>query len=85
MKQVKFEKELALKLMVSDEVKGMVKTEHGETVRFLDCCVKGELPIVGVVDTGDNEIAMQWTDEGKRNPARINTPSIYDLVIELED
>ena len=85
MSKVKFDKELALKLMIGNEVNGEIKTEHGEHVRLLDCGAKGELPIVGVVDTGENELAMQWTVEGKRNPARLNTPSIYDLIIELGD
>lgn len=68
-----------------NKVKGVIKTLHGDSVRLLDAEAKGELSVIGLIDNGENELVMQWTVNGKRNPERLNTPSIYDLYIEIED
>lgn len=81
-------KEFSLDLLSSiamDQVKGQVLTMHHEPVRFFSFSAKGERPIVGVVDTGEEDLAMQWTVTGKRNPERLHTQSVYDLHIEIEE
>lgn len=84
MAKVEFKKEVVQEIK-DNKVKGVIKTLHGDSVRLLDAEAKGELPIIGLIDNGENELVMQWTVNGKRNPERLNTPSIYDLYIEIED
>ena len=61
---------------------GKIKTKHGDSVTLVHFNAKGDLPLVGLVDLGKNELAKQWTPEGKRNKG--GAPSVFDLVIETE-
>ena len=85
MTQIEFNRNIAHEIYMHMR-KGSIKTVDGHEVTTLyTYMAKGERPIVGLVNVGAEELAMQWTIDGKRNPARLNTPSIYDLVLEVEE
>ena len=84
MKKIDFDKTTA-KEISENKMAGKIKTEAGHDVKLLKFDAKGECPIVGLVCTETDELAYQWTNDGKRNPARLNTPSVFDLVIEVDD
>lgn len=84
MKRQKFDLDTAKKIM-SGEIKGSVVTGEGHKVELLERQLKGERPVMGIVDFGDYEFTKQWTTEGKSNPKRLNTPSVYDLEILIEE
>ena len=84
MKKIEFNEQIA-KEITENKRAGNIKTEAGHNVKLLSFDAKDECPIVGLVCTETNEFAKQWTKEGKRNPGRLNTPSIFDLFIEVEE
>ena len=84
MKKIDFDKTVA-KEITENKRTGKIKTEAGHDVKILKFDAKGECPIVGLVCTEADELAYQWTDNGFRNPERLNTSSIFDLHIEVED
>lgn len=84
MKKIDFDKTIA-KEITENKRTGKIKTETGHDVKLLKFDAKSECPIVGLVCTETDEVSCQWTDKGFRNPERLNTPSIFDLHIEVED
>ena len=84
MKKIEFDKTIA-KEITENKRSGKIKTEAGHDVKLHKFDARGECPIVGLVCTETDELAYQWTDEGFRNPKRLNTPSVFDLFIEVEE
>ena len=84
MTKQKFDKDTALKIQNGD-IQGRIVTDHGENVQIFDGQLRGELPVYGIIKYNEYDAIMQWTNDGKRNLPRLNTSSIYDLHIEIDE
>lgn len=65
-------------------IKGEVRTLEFRKVRLLVFNAKGNFPIVGLVEIDNQEIAMQWTSEGKHD-VRDNVTTGNDLLLLVPD
>ncbi len=65
-------------------IKGEVRTLEFRKVRLLVFNAKGDFPVVGLVEFGDQEVAMQWTLNGKRD-VRNNVTTGHDLLLLVPD
>lgn len=65
-------------------IKGEVRTLEFRKVRLLIFNAKGDFPVVGLVEVGDQEVAMQWTRDGKRD-VRANVTTGNDLLLLVPD
>jgi len=63
---------------------GEVITRDYHKVRILTFVAKGDFPIVGTVEIGDMDVAMQWTLDGKRD-LRDNVTTKHDLLLLVPD
>lgn len=64
--------------------KGHVRTRDYRVVKILSLSARGGFPIVGVIQMNDNDIATQWTNDGKLDP-RKNVTTDSDLLLLLPD
>ena len=65
-------------------IKGEVRTLEFRRVRLLIFNAKGDFPVVGLVEVGDQEVVMQWTSEGKCD-VLANVTTGNDLLLLVPD
>lgn len=65
-------------------IKGEIRTLEFRKVRPLIFNAKGDFPVVGLVEVGDQEVAMQWSLKGKRD-LRDNVTTGNDLILLVPD
>ena len=82
MKEINFDENIAREIAEGDRA-GSIRTRFGDSVKLVYFGAKGNYPVVGLVDLGDEEVSKQWTSDG-RIDMRPNVTSCYDLVIETE-
>ncbi len=65
-------------------INGEVRTLEFRRVRLLVFNAKGDFPVVGLVEVGDQEVVMQWTRDGKCD-VRANVTTGNDLLLLVPD
>ena len=79
-----FDLQTARNIFIFGNSFGEVRTRDYRKVRILSFAAKGDFPIVGTVEIDKQDVAMQWTLEGKRD-LRDNVTMNHDLLLLVPD